>query len=286
MQVKETYRTDIIVGYTIIFYVLMVYKFFNGMFLFQMLPSFFYTREDLFTWIFMLTNFHKWLLNNQLGCILMDTLFYTTPILFYLLYKQSIKNKTSNYNLFNITRLAAFIMLFINVAYIQCYTLYPTNSIEAHIAWMLFPIVFIAKDIQVFKLLTDGIRYFLLFILMSAGIWKFAQGGIFNTHQMSNVLLVQHKEILVITPQHWYAQFIQFLITTPKLSYALYFAGTIFELSCIVGFFTKKYDSFILIGWLFFLCFDHFIMRIPYYEISALLLPFIISVENSNSKTE
>jgi hypothetical protein len=216
----------------------------------------------------------------------MDILFYTTPILFYLLYKQSIKNKTSYFNRFNIKSLAAVVMLFINVAYIQCYTLYPTNSIETHIANMLFPIVFIAKDIQVFKLLTDGIRYFLLFFLMSAGIWKIAQGGIYNAHQMSNILLVQHKEMLVITPQHWYVQFIQFLINTPKLSYALYFAGTIFELGCIVGFFTKRYDNFILIGWLFFLCFDHFIMRIPYYEISALLLPFIISAENSNSKTE
>jgi hypothetical protein len=286
MQIKETYRSNMIVGYTIIFYMLMVYKFFNGMFLFQMQPSFFYTREDLFTWIFMLTGFHKFLLNNQFGCIIMDVLFYTAPIVFYLLYRQSLKNKTANFNRFNIARLAAIGMLFINVAYIQCYTLYPTNSIEAHIAWMLFPIVFIAKDIQVFKLLMDGIRYFLLYFLMSAGIWKIAQGGIFNTHQMSNILLVQHKEILVITPQHWYSKFIQFLINTPKLSYALYFAGTIFELSCLVGFFTKKYDRFIVVGWLFFLCFDHFIMRIPYYEISALLLPFIISAENSKSKTE
>jgi len=272
-----------IVGYTIIFYVLMVYKYFNGMFLFQMHPSFFYTREDLFTWIFMLTGFHKWLLNNQLGCIIMDILFYAAPIIFYLVYRQLIKNQKSNLNHFNIISLVAVVMLSINVVYIQCYTMYPTNSIEAHIAWMLFPIVFVAKDINVFKLLTDGIRYFLLFFLMSAGIWKIAQGGIFNTHQMSNILLVQHKEILVITPQHWYAQFIQFLINTRKLSYALYLAGTIFELSCIIGFFTKKYDIFIVLGWLFFLCFDHFIMRIPYYEISALLLPFIISVENSKT---
>ena len=61
---------------------------------------------------------------------------------------------------------------------------------------------------------------------------------------ISNILLLQHKEIFVITPQHWYAQFIQFLINTRKLSYALYLAGTIFELSCIIGFFTKKYDIF------------------------------------------
>lgn len=284
MQINERYRSDIIVAYLIIFYILMIYKYINGMFLFQMQPAFFYTREDLFTWVFMLIGFHSWLLNNPSGWVLMDVLFYSAPIIFYFFYRKSLKNNAEYFNRYNIISWAGFVMLFINIVYIQCYTLYPTNSIEGHVAWMLFPIVFIAKDIIVFKLLLDGVRYFMLYFLVSAGFWKFVQGGIFNSQQMSAILLQQHTALLVVTPEHWYAHFIQFLINTPKLSYALYFVCAIFEISCILGYFTKKYDKFIVFAWLMFLFLDHLIMRITYYEISVLLIPFIINSRNVNYK--
>ena len=267
MPIDSTYKRNIIAAYIIIFYVLMVYKWFNGMFLYQMEPFFFYTREDLFSWFIMLTGIHKWLLNNVAGCVLFDAFFYTTPLLFYIIYLK----------LNRFTSIAAIAMLCINWLYIQCYTMFPTNSIEAHIAWLLFPIVFIPKKEKTFLLLFDGLRYFLLFFFVSAGIWKFVLGGIFNTHQMSNILLAQHKELLATTPNHWYASFIGFLIAKPVLSFSLYVVATLVELSFVVGFFTKKFDKLLLLFCILFLLTDHFIMRIPYYEIAPLLLTLLFS---------
>ncbi len=272
IQPKDTYRQNIIAGYCIIFYVLMVYKWFNGMFLYQMQPHFFYTRDDVFSWLLMATALPTWLLNNKNGWMLFDALFYTAPLLFYVVYKK----------LNGCTKLAAIALLLINWLYVQCYVLYPTTSIEGHIAWLLFPIVFIPKQEKTFGLLFSGLRYFFIFFFVSAGIWKLVQGGIYYPQEMSNILLLQHKELLIITPQHWYADFIMWLVAKPTVSYCLYVVAALLELSFVIGFFTKKYDRYFILVFVVFLLCDHFIMRIPYYEVLPLVLTLMFS-KNRNS---
>jgi hypothetical protein len=82
---------------------------------------------------------------------------------------------------------AAGWMLIVNWTYIQSYTLYPTNSIEGHVAWLIFPVLFLFKSERTFLLLFEALRYFFLFAMVSSGIWKFLQGGIFHIDQMSGI---------------------------------------------------------------------------------------------------
>lgn len=120
------------------------------MWLFQLQPKIFLNRFDGFTWIFMKTGLHQWLIDNPQGWTLLDTLFYAMPLIFFL--------SNNVYKVASAT--TAFLMLLINWIYIQCYTLYPTNSIEAHTAWLLFPIIFLVSNPATFKLLLEGLRYF------------------------------------------------------------------------------------------------------------------------------
>lgn len=91
---------------------------------------------------------------------------------------------------------------------------------------------------------------------------------------MSGVLLYQHAELLSNSPGYWQTDLIQWLIGHPSIGYTFYLLATLFELVFIVGFFTKKYDHLLIIGFIVFLIFDHLIMRIPYYE----LLPYLITL--------
>lgn len=234
------------------------------MWLFQLQPKIFLNRFDGFTWIFMKTGLHQWLIDNPQGWTLLDTLFYAMPLIFFL--------SNNVYKVASAT--TAFLMLLINWIYIQCYTLYPTNSIEAHTAWLLFPIIFLVSNPATFKLLLEGLRYFFLFVIASAGIWKIITGAVFNPEQMSGVLLYQHAELLSNSPGYWQTDLIQWLIGHPSIGYTFYLLATLFELVFIVGFFTKKYDHLLIIGFIVFLIFDHLIMRIPYYE----LLPYLITL--------
>jgi len=243
-----------------------MYKWLNDSFLYQLEPSFFYTRKDLFTWFFMQTGLHQWLLNNPPGWIMLDILFYSMPMLYLILFLY--KKSTSV--------VIVVLMLLINWCYVQCYTLYPSNSIEGHIAWLFFPFLFLANDEKTFKLLFEGLRYFFLYFFVSAGIWKLVQGGVFNLAEMSGVLLYQHNQLLSSSPGYWQTDLISYLVLHTQLSYFLYLSATLLELFFIIGFFTKKYDRFLAILFVLFLIADYYLMRIPYFELTPLLLTLLL----------
>ena len=248
----------------------MLYKWYNDLLLYQIQPSFFYTRDDIFTWVFMQTGLHQWLLNNPSGWLIFDGLFYASP-LFLLAYTRYYPNQTF---------VAACAMLIINIVYVQCYTLYPSNSVEGHVAWLLFPLVFMASKEKTVFLLLEGLRYFFLFFFLSAGIWKIAQGGFFNSLQMTGILMEQHKEMRINSPNYWQTKLISYVIQHAKLGYFLYILTTLTELSFIIGFFTRKFDKILALLFLLFLLMDHLIMRITYYEI----LPFLLTFYKSSIK--
>ena len=242
----------------------MIFKWWGGLFLYQLEPIFYQTRFDFFTWQFMQTGLHTWLLHHRGELYLLDALFFTMPLLYWLLYRRSQLWGT----------VIAIIMLVVNWVYIQCYTLYPTNSIESFIGWLLFPVLFITTSLRSFYFLLNGLRYFFLFLFASAGLWKLVQQGVFNVDQMSGVLLYQHKEFLTSAPDHWLSHFFYWIINHPIVGYVIYLSGTLLELLFLTGFFTRRFDRILLYAFVLFLLLDLFLMRIYYWE----LCPFMITL--------
>jgi hypothetical protein len=199
---------------------------------------------------------HQWLLSNSMGWILFDGLFYIMPMVYWFAFRKKVSWGAG----------IAGLMLLVNWLYVQCYTLYPTNSIEGHVGWLLFPFLLMSKRLKTFYFLLHGLRYFFLFLFCSAALWKFYQGGIFNPQQMSGILLEHHKEFLVAAPQHWYSRFLYAIIRHPASSYGLYLLATGFELSFGIGFFTRRWDWLLLWLFILFLLADFIVMRIPYFE--------------------
>lgn len=265
MQLTQKHRDSFVIWFCILFYLLMIYKWVNGLFLYQLEPHIFNTRFDFTTWLLMNTGIHKWLINNPAGCLTMDITFYISPLLYLILYK---KNQKSSL-------IFAGVMLVINFTYLQCYTLFPANSIESFTAWLLFPLLLIMPTISSFYFVLNGLRYFFLFVLSSAAIWKFVQMGIFNPQEMSGVLLYQHKEFLVSSPNTFYTTFIYWLVNHPTISFGLYAIATGLELIFLVGFINKKTDNYLILLFLIFLVMDLIIMRIPYWELSPFVLTLI-----------
>ena len=265
MQLTQKHRDSFVIWFCILFYLLMIYKWVNGLFLYQLEPHIFNTRFDFTTWLLMNTGIHKWLINNPAGCLTMDITFYISPLLYLILYKTNQKSSL----------IFAGVMLVINFTYLQCYTLFPANSIESFTAWLLFPLLLIMPTISSFYFVLNGLRYFFLFVLSSAAIWKFVQMGIFNPQEMSGVLLYQHKEFLVSSPNTFYTTFIYWLVNHPTISFGLYAIATGLELIFLVGFINKKKDNYLILLFLIFLVMDLIIMRIPYWELSPFVLTLI-----------
>jgi hypothetical protein len=262
---KDQFKYKFTIYYCIFFYLLMIYKWINGMFLYQFEPTIFLNRFDGFTWVFMLTGIHQSVLNNETAWALFDSWFYAMPLMYLLVYRYAPKWSV----------IAAAWMLIVNWVYVQCYTLYPTNSIEAHMAWLLFPIAFLVNGPKTFRLLTEGLRYFFLYFFVSAALWKIVNGAVFNPEQMSGVLLYQHADLLSNSVGYWQTELINWLIQHKTFGFLLYVFATVLELFFITGFFTRRFDNWLMIAFIVFLLFDHLVMRIPYYE----LLPYLITLK-------
>jgi hypothetical protein len=267
MQLTQKHRDEITWLYCLVFYALMFLKLWNGFLLFQVKPFIFNTRFDLVTWLFMNTGIHQWLLNNPFGWLAFDVLFYILPIVYLSCYKKSVR----------LAGAVSISMFIFNFIYIQCYTLYPNNSIESFTAWILFPLLLMTTKLKAFYHILHALRYFFLFFFASAAVWKFVQGGIFNINQMSEILLYQHKEYLVSSPTNWYSRFIYWLVSHPGVSYCLYAAAALLELSFFTGFITRKYDKLLLALFILFLLMDIIIMRIPYWEVAPFLICLLYS---------
>lgn len=270
MPLTHKNRLTFTAWYCFIFYALMVYKWSNGQWLFQLKPHLYNTRFDIATWLMMKTSLHAWLIDNPGGWLIFDATFYLLPIVYLLIYKRNEKAAV----------VPAVLMLAVNFVYITCYTLYPSNSIESFIPWLLFPFLFMSATLGGFYFILYGLRYFFLFLLSSAAVWKIVQHGIFNIEEMSGILLVQHKEYLTSSPGSWYSSFVYWLISHSKVSYILYLAATIVEFIFLIGFFTKRYDRHLIALFFLFIVMDVLIMRIPYME----LIPFILTLIYSKYK--
>lgn len=254
--------------YIIIFYILAVYNWVSGMFLYQLQPILFRTPFDGTSWLLMQTGIHQWLLNNQAGCLCFDIVFYLCPLAFWWLCE---KKQIISSPLF-----CAFWLIF-NWIYILCYVLFPSTSIEKFLPALLLPVLFATNRITSFYYFMHGMRYFFLFFFMSTGIWKLRTGAVFNIEQTSGILLLQHKEFLIASPRHWYSAFLYWLIRNPYISYFLYLTGTIVELTFLIGFFTKKYDKQLFFLLVIFFVANFILMRIPFFEILPLALPLLFS---------
>lgn len=233
------------------------------MLLFQLQPHVFRIRFDMTTWLLMKSGVHTWLLDNPIGWITFDLAFYSMPLVYWIVYRSSAK----------VASIVSLGMLVINFVYVECYTLYPANSIESFTPWLLFPLLLMTQTLNSFYLVLNGLRYFFLYFLVSAAIWKIVQHGLFNPSEMGGILLYQHKEYLA-SSDNWFTSFTYWLIKHQQLGHLLYWLAAILEFSFCLGFFTKKYDQILVTLFFLFIVMDILIMRISYWEIS----PFILTL--------
>ncbi len=262
--------------YLLLFYALAVYRWFGGLWMYQLQPFLFKTRQDIFTWVFMQTRIHLWLVGPSAfwHWVLFDALFYSAPLVYYLLARRAEYGVAGSAQRWAIV--GAIYLLVVQWTYIQCYTLFGVPSIEGFVGYMLFPILFLGLKESTFTYLWEALRYFFLFFFASAGCWKIVQGGVFNLHQMSAILRNQHLDLLTIHAGGTYEHFIGWLIIHPVISYGLYLCGTLAELSFLVGFFTRKWDRVLGLTFIVFLVLDKFLMGIDYMDSLLLGLTLFI----------
>lgn len=264
----EQRQGQVILLYLLFAVLLFADRWWNGMLLSQLYPSFFVTPLNISTWLLMFTDIHNLFIRHHSLCVIADLLLIGLPCVYVFLHFKQYKWAKV---------FVAWVMLFFNFIYATCFVIYPSNSIEGHLGWMLFPIVLACSRPFDFGLALQFIRYFFLFFFASAGVWKLRSGGIFNPDEMSGILLYQHTPLLVISPESFLSEMYYWLIQHPVVGYLLYLAAAVMELFFIVGFFTRRYDKLLILLFVLFLLFDILVMQIKYWEVAFLTIPLFFS---------
>ncbi len=209
----------------------------------------------------MLSNLQHALINHKWIRVLFDVVYITLPIL---LTYSFVKDKT-------IHKPIAIATAFFSFLYCLMFSTLSVVSIEVYVAWMLVPLLFYTTTTKGFYFLMHSLRIVFIIIFFSASLWKLFTAAVFNETQMSAVLLVQHTNYLASANNDFFGNIILYLIKHTGFAYTLYLGAFCIEFIFAIGFFTKKFDRYLILLFCLFLTFDYLIMGINYF----LWLPFV-----------
>ncbi len=153
------------------------------------------------------------------------------------------------------------------------------NSVATHhehilIAGLFCFLLLLIDSLERFVLVFVGLRYYALWVLFSAALWKFGLGSWNDPNHLVEILKQQHLDYLVMQPDSWYAEAIRWLITHPNYTHALWCLGWLVELSFGIGFLTRRFDHWLGILWVLFFVLDYWLMGLCFAEFCIFALVF------------
>lgn len=158
-----------------------------------------------------------------------------------------------------------------NYVFAPLFTLYfvTFNSIQTHHAHDLLGFFFLGWALifsskSYFPFIWNALRFYFCFVMFSAALWKIGRGSLFELEQMSRILQHQHLYLLSYQPEALFSRMIIWLIEHPFWSWMLLLVATLLELFFAIGFFTKKYDRYLLLALLLFVAGDYVLMNLSF----------------------
>ena len=252
MNLNDTHRKQFAKAYLLFATINFIWLAITQQLLTTLQPVFFTNTLDASAFVFRLTGIQQAILNYKWVQISLDCCFLVLPFLtcIFAYYNRSLMFWT------------ALVTVLFNCLFAIFYTSVSYMTIGMYQAWTLIPIILCCKTFKGFYFNLHSVRIIILFILFSAAIWKIYRGGIFNNSEMSSILLKQHTNYLISDPENTYSKFIFFFIRNITCGYAVYILGFLAELVFAVGFFTKKWDRYLMIILILFALFDYVFMQI------------------------
>ena len=147
---------------------------------------------------------------------------------------------------FPFSRLLILGFMVIYFVYFITYNSYGAHHTHSGIGILLIPLPFLFRSTTTFSFLWQGLRYYLLFVYADAFLWKLLRGSFLNPHHGLLMLKNNLATYLYYNPGTVLSNFYWWLLNNPFWTDMMYIGGFIIEGFFIIGFFTKKYDKYLL----------------------------------------
>lgn len=245
-----------IIGY---FFVLLLFKWYNGVLPYQLAnaPLFDVSIDNTF-WLFHLTGMPSWIMQQKVLLIFLELLLVALGVI--LFFKSNPKYVT------------LFLILYIFLDLLQQSYSGTLTKISVIPVIVMLPFCF-SKSL--FSFVWQFPRYYLVYLMVSAGLFKIMNGGLWHVDQMTNILINQHLDLLYFDSHHISRYISNVLVQYPILAYVGYVLMSAVECSFLVLVFTRKKDRIMIFLLVLFCFLIYFTLRINTLEILYLIFPLL-----------
>ncbi len=136
-------------------------------------------------------------------------------------------------------------------ALILCYfvtnTTYANHHYRPIIGLLVAGIPFAFRSLERMSWSFDALRYYVLFVYASAGLYKVFRGSLFNGDQMTGIIEGTQLDLFLADPYDWHAQLFTWLLRNEWAGWTLFALATVLELVFLIGYFTRRYDVWLFI---------------------------------------
>lgn len=241
-------------------FIILVYFFFTNSLVSQLQqPVLIYPGSDNSFWILHTLNIPQFLMQHYLAALGFDILLTCSCIVCIVLPQQ---------RLFTWLTVVGVWLLYVIYGSVA-------GKHYAQIGYLLAPLPFLAMSQQKFDISWNLFRYWVCFLYAYAGLSKIYFGGFEFTGNMSNILMQDNAEWFIFYKHGWQYNLINFLVDNPTVAQWFYRAASIFELIVLIGFFTKRFDKWLLIALISFHIANFLLLHISFVEQSLIFAAFL-----------
>lgn len=236
-------------------------RLYQGLGLSQLMqPIFSDTKADRFYWLLDSLGILNALINFLPLSLGIDILLFVLPLLMFF---------------YPSNRLYALLYLPTIVMYFAAYNVSATHQEHTMVGAIAAAFLLCFKENLRFSTVFSAVRYYSCFLMASAFFWKLGRSSLWHEGQLTNILKVQHSALITDSNNTLYCNWINYLIDNPSLAYGLWWTAALIEMSFIVGFFSKKFDSLLFLLFWLFLISDFLVMGLHFWELGILTIFFL-----------
>lgn len=171
-------------------------------------------------------------------------------------------------------RLLATFNFVIWLIYFLLYNLYGTHQTHSLAGILLVHIPFLFYQKKIFSWLWNGVRYYTLWLMFSAALWKIIRGSAFYPQQGKNIFLQNQTGAIIESGP---AAMQLFLLSNEWLLIASFPIGVLLEALFVIGFFTKRFDRYLAIVLIILIAGFRLLADATFFELLILILPLWFS---------
>lgn len=263
---RNNYKSDrnrLLLVYFGFYYAVLLGFFIDNRLLFQYRPIFFNYNRDLTELALLATGLPRWMTGHPISFPIADLLAFLVPLPIIL---QNSRNRS-------FSPWPGILFTIYLVLYLLLADIFWQAHHELYMLFFLLSLVWTTARSDRFYLILNVSRYYFLYLFVSAAIWKIARGAVFNSEEMSRILLLHHADLLTEGCSSLTCRIYGWLISHPAPAQTLYICGVLLEASFVAGFFTRRWDRLLIALAILFVFTDLLIMLIPYWTILLGVIP-------------